>query len=103
EYGIIDRLGWTELDDPILRHQCDYPGCVNPHHLRLGTTADNRTDYLTRRHTPGSLLADTRGPAGLSRALATTIRDALAAGEPPSTIEDRIHHAITTGQPWTLW
>lgn len=103
EYGIIDRLGWTALEDPVLRHRCDYPGCVNPHHLQLGSIADNRADYLTRRHTPGSPLADVRGPAGLSRAIATAVRDGLAAHEPAPVIDERINAAIAAGQPWALW
>lgn len=102
-HGIIDRLGWSALTDPILCHRCDYAGCTNPNHVRLGTAGDNRTDYLTRRHGPGSPLGDTRGPAGLSRAIAEAIRTASAADEPADTIDHRINDAIATGQPWSLW
>jgi hypothetical protein len=103
EFGIIDRLGWSALTDPILCHRCDYAGCTNPNHLRLGTATDNRTDYLTRRHSPDSPLGDTRGPDGLSRAIADTIRTSLAAGEPTHLIEHRINDAIAAGRPWALW
>lgn len=102
-HGIIDRLGWTALTDPILCHRCDYAGCTNPGHLRLGTVTENRTEYLARRHGPNSPLADTRGPAGLSRAIAEAIRDALREDAPPEVIENHIRAAVTTGQPWALW
>lgn len=103
EHGIIDRLGWSALTDPILCHRCDYAGCTNPHHLRLGTAGDNRTEYLARRHGTNSPLADTRGTAGLSRAIADAIRSGLAANEPTKVIETRIFAAYTAGRPWVLW
>ncbi|KAA0918888.1 hypothetical protein [Dietzia sp. ANT_WB102] len=103
EHGIIDRLGWSALNDSILCHRCDYAGCTNPHHLRLGTATDNRTEYLARRHGPNSPLADTRGPAGLSRAIAAAIRNAHAAGESPHIIDRRINDAADVGRPWSLW
>lgn len=40
-HGIIDRLGWSALTDPILCHRCDYAGCTNPNHLRLGAWVSN--------------------------------------------------------------
>lgn len=103
QFGIIDRLGWSALTDPILCHRCDYAGCTNHRHLRLGTATDNRTEYLARRHGPNSPLGDTRGPAGLSRAIADAIRTALATGEPEHTIDHRISAAIAAGRPWSLW
>lgn len=103
EHGIIDRLGWSALTDPILCHRCDYAGCTNPHHLRLGTATDNRTEYLARRHGPNSPLADIRGTAGLSRAIADAIRDALSDNASPGEIETRLDEAIVAGQPWALW
>ncbi|MGW8593480.1 hypothetical protein ACWGLC_17465 [Dietzia sp. NPDC055877] len=103
EHGIIDRLGWSALTDPILCHRCDYAGCTNPHHLRLGTATDNRTEYLARRHSHSSPLADTRGPAGLSRAIADTVSEALRQNAPPEVIEELIRAAAVAGQPWALW
>lgn len=64
EYGVIPRLGWSGADDAVLCHQCDFAGCVNPQHMRLGTNAVNRTEYHLRRRNLASPLADVRGPAG---------------------------------------
>ena len=32
-------------------HSCDEPGCLNPHHLRWGSNADNVNDRVTRDRT----------------------------------------------------
>ncbi|MEU2004633.1 hypothetical protein ACH47B_26890 [Rhodococcus sp. NPDC019627] len=103
EYGIIPRLGWSGTDDAVLCHQCDFAGCVNPHHLRLGTNAVNRTEYHLRRRNLASPLADVRGPAGRTRAVATAIRMGLADRELPHVVETRIAVAEAAGMPLTLW
>lgn len=43
-YGMpLDAMtGWT------VRHTCDNPRCINPHHLELGTKADNNRDRAER-------------------------------------------------------
>ncbi|MFD6057855.1 hypothetical protein [Rhodococcus wratislaviensis] len=103
EYGVIPRLGWSGADDAVLCHQCDFAGCVNPYHMRLGTNAVNRTEYYLRRRNLASPLADIRGPAGRTRAVAAAVRAGLANGDEPDRIELRIRRAEAAGLPLTLW
>ncbi len=101
--GVIPRLGWSGTEDLVLCHQCDSAGCTNPGHLRLGTNASNRAEYTARRRNPTGALADVRGAAGRTRAIAAAIRAGLAAEEDSDEIEDRIHAAQAAGLPFTLW
>ncbi len=103
EYGIIPRLGWSGADDTVLCHQCDFVGCTNPTHMRLGTNTVNRTEYHLRRRNLASPLADVRGPAGRIRAVAAAIRTGLACGDEADSIEERIRCAEAAGLPLTLW
>jgi hypothetical protein len=103
EHGVIPRLGWSGADDPCLCHRCDEAGCVNPAHLRLGTTAENRAEWAQRHRNPHGPLADLRGAAGRARAVAAVVREGLAAGESAEQIEERIQAARNEGQPLTLW
>ena len=103
EYGVIPRLGWSGADDAVLCHQCDFAGCVNPRHMRLGTNAVNRSEYQLRRRNLASPLADVRGQAGRTRAIATAIRNGLASGDNADAIEQRIRGAEAAGLPLTLW
>jgi hypothetical protein len=77
-YGIIPRLGWSDTEDEVICHRCDFAVCTNPEHMHLGTNAINRHEYLSRRGNLASPLADVRGPAGRTRAVARAVRTALA-------------------------
>lgn len=101
--GVIPRLGWTGAEDPVLCHQCDSHGCSNPAHLRLGTNAENRGEWAQRHRDPSGPLADLRGAAGRTRAIAGAIRAGLAAGETTEQIDQRIHAAEQEGLPLSLW
>ena len=101
-YGVIRRAGFPAID-PVLNHQCDFAGCTNPNHLRLGTHATNRVDYLARRSNLVGPLADVRGAAGRTRAIAAAVRAGLKNHEDPMSIERRIRVAEQDGRPITLW
>jgi hypothetical protein len=47
-YSYIKYIGPIKKIDNIL-HRCDFPPCVNPKHLRLGTKRDNLLDALTKK------------------------------------------------------
>src|SRR5215217_3827589 len=67
-YGVIRRLGWSSAEDAVICHQCDFAGCTNPAHMRLGTNTTNRAEYFARRENLAGPLADVRGAAGRTRA-----------------------------------
>ena len=103
EYGVIPRLGWSNTDDAVLCHQCDFAGCTNPAHMRLGTNRTNRSEYELRRRNIASPLADVRGPAGRTRAVADAIRSAIARNEDDAVIGKHIQEAEAAGHPLSLW
>ena len=55
-YGIntcAHRVAWELTNGMIangkhIRHSCDNPSCVNPHHLQIGTHQDNMDDKVQR-------------------------------------------------------
>ncbi len=100
--GVIPRLGWGAGNLTVC-HTCDNHSCQQPTHLRLGTAAENRAEWVARRRDPGSPLADLRGPAGRSRAVGAAIRAGLAVGEPEAEIAVRVRAAIAEGRPLSLW
>ncbi|MGW0860719.1 hypothetical protein [Streptomyces sp. NPDC002690] len=101
-HGVIPRLGW-ETDSPTVCHTCDHHSCQQPTHLRLGTAAENRAEWIARRRDPGSPLADLRGPAGRSRAIGAAIRAGQERGEGELKVRARIRAAIAAGRPLSLW
>ncbi|WP_234552569.1 MULTISPECIES: hypothetical protein [Rhodococcus] len=103
EDGVISRLGWSNTDDAVLCHQCDFAGCTNPAHMQLGTNRSNRSEYELRRRNIASPLADVRGPAGRTRAIATAIRTGIEQNVGVDVIEERIAAAEAAGRPLSLW
>ncbi|MFB8364123.1 hypothetical protein [Streptomyces sp. NPDC055929] len=101
-HGVIPRLGWG-TDSPTVCHTCDNHSCQQPTHLRLGTAAENRAEWLARRRDPSSPLADLRGPARRSRAVGATIRAGLANHESDREIAGRIKAVTALGRPLSLW
>lgn len=101
-HGVIPRLGWGN-DSPTVCHTCDNHSCQQPEHLRLGTPAENRAEWIARRRNPGSPLADLRGPAGRSRAIGEAIRNGLADGASEAEMARRIRDSAAAGRPLSLW
>ncbi|MFF9346625.1 hypothetical protein [Streptomyces sp. NPDC014734] len=101
-HGVIPRLGWG-TDNPTVCHTCDNHSCQQPAHLRLGTAAENRAEWLTRRRNPNSPLADLRGPAGRARAIGEAIRTGQTSGESEAEIAHRIRTTAVAGRPLSLW
>ena len=89
-YGVIPRLGWSSAEDAAICHQCDFAGCTNSAHMRLVLNTRNRIEYVTRRKNPAGPLADVRGAAGQTRAIAAAIRTGLANNENAASIEKPI-------------
>ena len=87
----------------MICHQCDFAGCTNAAHMRLGTNTTNRAEYFERRGNLAGPLADVRGAAGRTRAIAAAIRTRLANHEDAASIEKRIRDAEIAGLPLTLW
>lgn len=49
---VYEQFNGVELtNDQVIRHKCDNSICCNPHHLEVGTHADNVDDMVSRdRH-----------------------------------------------------
>jgi hypothetical protein len=95
-------LGGKGAEDAVIRHQCDFAGCANPGHMRLGTNATNWVEYFARRRNLANPLADVRGAVGRTRAVAAAIRTGLANHEDAASIEVRIRAAEAARLPLTL-
>jgi hypothetical protein len=92
----------------VVRHTCDNPSCVNPEHLRIGTQADNMKDrvdrgrwvgnggfgtgpklkihqayLIKRRFRDGASCIDIANEFGISRAMASRIKNGTAWSQVP--------------------
>lgn len=80
------RLMWALSNGPIpsglvVMHVCDVPGCINPAHLRLGTSAENTADMMAKgRHRYLPFSGERNGRARLTPAQIPQIRALHAAG-----------------------
>lgn len=101
-HGVIPRLGWS-LRSFTGAHTCDEASCQNADHLRIVDVAENTAEWSERRRNPRGPLADLRGPAGRSRAIATAIQAGLAAGEDEERVAARVRAAQSAGLPLTLF
>ena len=76
---LAHRVSYELFVGPIpdglhVRHKCDNPGCVNPHHLEIGTHADNMRDKMGRgRQAKGS----ENGKSRLSESEVSLIKEFL--------------------------
>ncbi|RAL31787.1 hypothetical protein CVN56_26955 [Rhodococcus sp. AQ5-07] len=71
--------------------------------MQLGTNRSNRSEYELRRRNIASPLADVRGPAGRTRAIAAASRTGIEQNVGVDVIEERIAAAEAAGRPLSLW
>lgn len=65
----VHRLVYFEMNPAadkklIVCHRCDTPACCNPHHLFLGTQADNMADMRTKGRFRGGAKVGNRNAVG---------------------------------------
>jgi hypothetical protein len=82
---IYERIVSAIPESLMLRHKCDFDGCVNPMHLEPGTGKDNTQDCITRGR-----WSDRKGAkhplALLTENQVKAIRNSYACGIPQSKI-----------------
>lgn len=91
----------------VVRHKCDNPICVNPHHLEPGTKADNARDMVERGHfVYRDQSGENNGGAKLSSMDVQIIRQRISIGETNTRIgsDFGVSHAtisqIRRGKSW---
>lgn len=101
------KTGECPPDDLLVRHKCDTPLCVNPHHLEIGTVADNARDMVEReRHKKPDSVGEANGNAKLTAEKVATIRQLIEAGQTNTAIARRfgVTHSLISrirrGRSW---
>ena len=82
---LAHRLAWQFTHGSIpeglcVCHHCDNPGCVNPHHLFLGTRTDNMQDAV-RKGRIAHQTGEAHGMSKLTENEVLEIRGLLAEGK----------------------
>jgi hypothetical protein len=81
---LFEHGHWPE---PVTRHRCDNPPCVNPAHLHEGTESDNQRDSVERgRKRNGDLRGEQLTQAKLTEEQVREIRRRYATGETQRSI-----------------
>ena len=106
----VHRLAWELANGQpvppglVVRHTCDNPPCINPHHLLTGTASDNMRDMIDRHRRNQS---GERNPRSvLTAAQVASIRQRVGAGESQRSQARLygVHHSvvqqIVRGELW---
>jgi len=100
-HRVAIRLDGRNPTGTVVRHTCDNPGCVNPHHLKRGTQRENVRDMVQRDRQPRGAR---NGQSKLTREQVMKIRESSRPsrmladmyGVAPSTIR-----MVRTGGSWS--
>jgi hypothetical protein len=91
----------------LIRHKCDTPLCVNPHHLEIGTVADNMRDMYERgRNVVRDQRGENNGAAKLNEAQVSEIKELIASGHTNTSIAARFgvsHQLISRIRGGKAW
>lgn len=90
---LAHRAVWESINGPIpegkmLCHRCDNAGCVNPHHIYIGTHADNMRDMSERKRSHFSQKTDVARESGRALGKSNTWSKGAANGRAKLTQDD---------------